>query len=279
MVKHLPLLLSFLALLPKNTVAQCPTVGNTVAVTTTNPFGNGSLANAITCVNTTPNLTTIVFNIPGGGNQLIRPTAPLPTLSKAGASIDGNTQGSTVILDGSLLTAGGTGLTLSGNNISIQGLFIRNFNTPPGIGISILSGNGVDITGNSFAGNRTGISTGTPVQSFVISENTFGLALGGGAQGNTQNAIDIAGAPFGGVVIGNTIANSGGFGVNTLGGNVLISNNSIYCNAVKGIARAGTPPAVPVITAATPQQIRGTAATGTVIEVFVHDPSGCTSAP
>ena len=50
-------------------------VGNTVAVTTTNPFGNGSLANAITCVNTTPNLTTIVFNIPGGGNQLIRPTA------------------------------------------------------------------------------------------------------------------------------------------------------------------------------------------------------------
>ena len=80
--------------------AQCPTVGNTVTVTTTNPTGTGSLANAITCANTTTNITNIVFNIPGAGSKLIRPTSALPTLSKAGASIDGNTQGSTVILDG-----------------------------------------------------------------------------------------------------------------------------------------------------------------------------------
>lgn len=279
MVKHLPLLLLFLAFLSKNMFAQCPTVGNTVTVTTTNPTGTGSLANAITCANTTTNITNIVFNIPGAGSKLIRPTSALPTLSKAGASIDGNTQGSTVILDGSLLTAGGSGLTLSGNNISIQGLFIRNFNTPSGNGISILSGNGADISGNRISGNRNGLTTGTPVQTFTISENTFGLDLNGAAQANTQNALNIAGAPTGGVIIGNTIANSGASGVSTLGGNMLISNNSIYCNATKGITRTGTTPAVPVITRATTQQIRGTAAAGRVIEIFVHNVSGCTGAP
>lgn len=279
MVKHLPLLLLFLAFLPKNTVAQCPTVGNTVTVTTTNPTGNGSLANAITCANTTANITNIVFNIPGAGSKLIRPTSALPTLSKAGASIDGNTQGNTVILDGSLLSAGGSGLTLSGNNISIQGLFIRNFNTPSGNGISILAGNGADISGNRISGNRTGLTTGTPVQTFTISNNIFGLDLNGGAQANTQNALNIVGAPTGGAIVGNTIANSGASGISTLGGTILISDNSIYCNTTKGITRTGTFPAVPVITRATTQQIRGTAAAGRVIEIYVHNVSGCTGVP
>lgn len=279
MVKHLPLLCLLGVFLSPKATAQCPTTGNTVTVTNINASGAGSLANAITCVNNNAPLLNIVFNISGAGTKIIRPTATLPSITKAGASIDGNTQGSTVILDGSLLTATGNGLVLAANNISIEGLYIRNFSTPSGIAISVVSGNGALISGNTIAGNRTGISTGTPVQSFLITDNTFGLDPAGATVGNTSNAINIGGLPTGGVITGNTIANSSASGINVIGGTVLISNNSIYCNTTEGITRGGTPPAVPVITRANTQQIRGTAASGRTIEVFAHSSAGCSSAP
>ena len=73
--------------------AQCPTSGNTVTVTTTASSGVGSLADAINCANTRPAVVNIAFNIPGPALKIIQPTSALPTLSKAGATIDGNLAG------------------------------------------------------------------------------------------------------------------------------------------------------------------------------------------
>lgn len=279
----MPRLLIFFLLLcffcEKNLLAQCPVTGDSVSVVTTVPTGVGSLTNAINCANSASNITRIVFHIPGAGTKVIQPTSSLPALTKAGAWVDGFSQVSTVILDGALISVAGNGLTLAGNDITVQGLFIRNFSTPGSSGILMNSTSGTEITSNRISGNRVGITTSSLVQSFSINNNIFGLTLTGGAQGNTTNALNLAGGASAGTITSNTIANTGGVGINILGGTILISDNSIYCNLGGGITRSGAPPAAPIITDASTQEIRGTAAVGRVIEVFSHSTTGCTTAP
>lgn len=271
--------LCLLAFGPALLVAQTCAVGSTVTVTNTNNSGTGSLRFAIDCANTTPSVVNISFNIPGTGDKIIRPTTPLSALNKANATIDGSTQPvGNIILDGSLLTATGNGLTLNGNGITVKRLFIRNFNTPTGVGIVVNATTGTIIDENFLAGNSTAISTTTPVQTFTISQNILGISLTGSAQGNTNTAINIQGNPSGGSIIGNTIANTTGPGINIVGGTVLISSNAIYCNTNAGIIRPNIP-APPVITLANTQRVRGTAAAGRVIQVFLHSTVGCTAAP
>jgi len=278
----LRLSLLFLPLLffsKKNLWAQCP-AANPVTVTNTNNVGGGSLNWAIGCINTTPALTTIEFNLPGA--TVITPTAaaPLPNITKANALIDGLSQPSgTVIIDGSSSTGNGLTVNAAGGNVSIRGLHIRDFTgTGGGTGIALFNGNGHTLSENRLTNNRVGISTATAITSFTITENILGLTAAGGASGNTAQGMNIASVPTAGVVLGNTIAHSGSAGINIAGGTVLISNNSIYCNLAGGIVRSGGP-AAPVITSANTQRIRGTAAVGRVIQVFSHSITGCTAAP
>ena len=261
---------------------QCPT-SNPVMVTNANNVGGGSLNWAIACVNNTPALTTIQFNISGA--SIISPTAaaPLPNITKANALIDGLTQPSgDLIIDGSVASSSANGLTIaaSGGNVTIRGIHIRDFNSTAGggTGIAINVGNNCDLTDNRLTNNRIGIATSTLITLLNISNNIIGVTASGGASGHSAQGINIGGAPTNGSITGNTIANSSGAGINVTGGTVFISNNSIYCNLGGGITRSGGPVA-PVITSANTQRIRGTAAAGRVIEVFSHSITGCTAAP
>ena len=268
-----PLLLLWLA--SSIAGAQCP-MNDPVMVINTANTGNGSLRWAIDCVNSVPALHTIEFAISGPLLKIIQPTSALPNVSKAGALIDGTTQ--SVILDGSS-TAGANGLTLVGNNITVQSLYVRSFSgAAGGHGIVISNGNGSVIQNNRLANNRVGIGSGSSAFSFTITGNIIGLNNAGNAFPNTEAGISILGNPTNSEISNNEIAYNTGQGINTLAGNVLISNNSIYCNTGDGIQRTAAP-AIPVITSASTQLVRGLAAAGRVIEVFVYSTVGCAATP
>lgn len=293
MTTKLKITLLLLLAVSSQAFAQCP-VANPVTVNNTGDMGFGTLRWAITCVNSMPALTLIEFNIPG--STVIQPASPLPTLTKANALVDGNTQA--VIIDGST-ASGSNGLSISGNNITVQGLTIRDFtgSTSNGIavnggtgstiqnnttynnrtGIAILNGNGHTVQSNTSYSNQIGITTFSNAFTFTISNNTVGLDSGNPA-GNSSFGIHIQGTPTAGIVTGNTIAHNIGAGVNLLaGGTVLISENSIYCNVAKGINRM-IGPAIPLNIKATTQKISGTAVAGQLIEVFEHSTAGCSGA-
>ncbi len=268
-----PLLL--LLLVCSRICAQCP-MNDPVMVINTGNTGNGSLRWAIDCVNTVPALHTIEFAIPGPLLKIIQPTSALPNISKTGALIDGTTQ--SVILDGSS-TSGVDGLTLVGNNITVQSLYVRNFNGAAGDqGILISNGTGSVIQNNRLANNRVGIGSSSSALSFTISGNIIGLNGAGNSFPNTEAGISILGNPTSSEISNNEIAYNTGPGINTLAGNVHISNNNIYCNTGDGIQRTAAP-AIPNITGASTQLVRGLAAAGRVIEVFVYSTAGCAATP
>lgn len=259
-------------LAPAAVRAQCPTSGSTVQVT--NNFGNnvnGSLSWAVDCLNSIPSLTTVTFNIPG--STLIQPSS-MPNVGKAGALIDGNSQ-SGIIIDGSSpVGAPANCFTLTAANITVQGLTIRNFTAPAGGNAIQVIGNNPTIRENTLVSNRTGVTTTSSVFSFNITNNVIGES----GAGNTVGGVSIQGNPSAGVVSFNQIAHNGGAGISIIGGTVRIQENSIYCNTTAGIARP-TPPAIPVITQANTQQIRGTATANALVEVFIHSTAGCAGAP
>src|SRR5215218_6853479 len=98
-------------------------------VTTTDDAGPGSLRQAITSANSAAGGDVIEFNIPGGGQKIIRPASPLPDVSDPvdinGRSQPGAASGDILIeLDGSaaggstsglFITVGATTLTDAGN--------------------------------------------------------------------------------------------------------------------------------------------------------------------
>ncbi len=271
-------ILPFIALLAlaSSLMAQCP---NGTVVTVTNNAGNnvnGSFAWALGCLsNPGFNLTTVRFNINGATE--IQPSAAAPlNVNKAGATIEGANLGSggPIVIDGgNPAGAPNNGLTIIGNNISVSDLTIRNFSA--GNGILINANNGASVQSNTVTSNRVGIATNTTAQAYTIDGNT----VGGSGNGNTAGGISLAGNPTAAIVSNNEIAHNGSAGISIIGGTVLITNNSIYCNTTSGIARS-QPPNKPVITLATTQLVRGTATVGgSIIEVFIHSTAGCSGAP
>lgn len=266
-------------------VAQvaCPTANPITVNRTTGGTGvSGSLPWAINCLNNVTTLTTIQFNITGAGPHIIQPitSAPLPTVTKANAHIDGSTDN--IIIDGSLGQS--QGLVLASSNIRVNGLTLRNFATtafPNGLTLS--TGNGHDISSCQIFDNLVGISVARSVGSFTISNNSVGVDKSGNNLSNTNSGIDVAafagttGVPTG-TISSNTIAySSNGIQVGT-GRNVIISRNSIFCNSKSGLVRLATI-AIPSITNATTTRITGTAPASSTVEVFRSDNTGCANAP
>jgi len=253
-------------------LAQCPTSGNTVQVINNSGTNvQGSLTWALTCLNSQPNLTTVTFNIPG--STIIQPNT-LPNIGKAGALIDGNSQAGIVVDGASPAGAPTNCFVITAPNVSIRGLTIRNFTNASGGNAILANGNNPTIQDNTIVSNRTGITTGSSVFAFNISDNVIGTS----GTGNTTNGIAIQGSPTAGVVAANEIAHNGASGITIIGGTVRITQNSIYCNPTSGITRP-VPPALPVITQANTSQIQGTAPPNAVVEVFVHSTAGCAGAP
>src|SRR5262249_17853110 len=122
---------------------------------------------------------TISFNIPGSGVHTITPHGALPPITDP-VTIDGYTQAGAspntsaanapnnavllVQLSGADAHFGDSGLTISTNDSTVQGLIINRFT---GAGISITDGGqrnhiagnfiGTDATGTTAAGNASGV--------------------------------------------------------------------------------------------------------------------------
>ncbi len=272
---------AFLLLTVQLATAQCPTFGTTVVVTNTSSSAltPNSFAWAINCINNTTPLTTITFNIPAAGVNTINLTTALPGVTKPNALIDG-TAIESVIVDGTSVGAAGpvSGLVLIGSGITVRGIEIRNFTNggTGGYGIRMQGATNYNIADNRLYGNRIGIGTTTTTLNVNITGNTIGLDGSGLPDGNTEGGILFPTTVANINVSNNTIAHNGAGITIPTGSTVLVSENSMYCNAGQGIARTDGP-AVPVITSASTQVIKGTATGGHLVEVFEYDPSGCGS--
>ena len=141
-------------------------LGPVFTVTNTNDSGPGSLREAITNANRSPNGADperIVFDIPGLGPHTIRPLSPLPLITDP-VVIDGTTQRGylqtpMVELDGSLAGPWVDGLVITSGGSTIRGLVINRFQRD-GIFLTTHGGNvvegcyvGTDLTGRVAAGN------------------------------------------------------------------------------------------------------------------------------
>jgi hypothetical protein len=127
-----------------------------ITVTTTADSGLGSLRDAINNANANPPGSTINFAIPindpgyNSGIWTIKPASVLPDITADSVTI--NAVGKHIKLDGS--SAGNTeGLVLRGNNSSVQGLDIENFEAA---GV-LVEGTGNKLIGDTIVGNGKGV--------------------------------------------------------------------------------------------------------------------------
>lgn len=195
-----------------------------VTVANTNDSGAGSLRDAIDRVND-PSLTkdVILFNIPGGGRQVITPVTDLPALT-APVTIDGYSQpGATqatananavlnVVIDAAALSRGLEVLT---DDSLITGLVIRD--------ASVGVGTGVRIEGdrNVVAGNYIGVT-----------------ANGEQAAGNSGYGVDVRGEDN--VVGGSTVGDRNVISANALHGVMLVGDGNIVSGNRVGTDDDGT---------------------------------------
>ena len=242
--------------------------GLTYTVINTNDSGPGSLRDAITNANATITAgDTIAFNIPGVGEQIIKPLTPLPAIIDP-VRIDGYTQPGSVTnssttgfngtvlirLEASAAGAGADGLTLAAGNSTVRGLMITRC---PGDGLD-LSGFGNNIiTGCIIGLDSAGADFGNTNNGIVItacSSNTIGgtavadrnVISGNGSSGTTADGIEITGAASAGNrILGNLIgtaldgstsrANLGsGILLTTAVGTVIGANTGEVRNVVSG---------------------------------------------
>ncbi len=284
-LKHLFLLLITCFLFQQTSQAQCGTVvGDTVYVTSAFNVA-GSLRNAINCVNNTANsIRFIHFNINNPGVITIQPTgaAPLPAITKPNVVIDARTQpgwylGKIVI--SANLAGNVDGLVLSASNVSVYGLTFSGFTNANRGGV-LLAGNNALLAQNAFIGNRYGIQTASP-SSFTARDNFIGVdPVTLAANGNLAGGINILSSVGTFVITDNTIANNP-LGIFAASGAVqlLASENSIYCNGTNGIERSGFTVSGFALTTATTSAISGTGPNGALVEVFIHDDTGCQANP
>lgn len=276
-----------LLLLSGMLTAQCvnvTVVGNTAFVTSNANSGAGSLRAAILCLNAPlSGVTNINFSVPGAGDVIISPNLvfPLPAITKNNAVIDARTQpGWTlgkVIIDGS--NANSHGLSISANNCSVYGLFIRNFTTAAtGAGIHLASGTNNLVEENALSGNRIGLFANSGSISFTATNNSIGINPGNGAaMGNNSQGIFIINSSSGDYIVSNNTIAFNSVGVYTASPlvNALITQNSMYCNALGGIDRGGFSVTPFSINAASTLQVSGQGPSGAVIELFISDESSC----
>jgi titin len=202
-------------------------------VTNTGDNGPGTLRRAINTANTMSGLVTIDFAIGASGtSRTIALTEALPTIT-ATVLIDGTSQGGSgyngaplIVLDGTRAGAGASGLQLTGNNSTIQGLSIQNF-AQDGI---LLSDNA---TGNTIGGTTT--ATGNVISNNgndgieLVNKGTTNNLIEGNSIGT--NAAGTAAAPnkADGILIRTGASN------NTVGGTASGAGNVISGNGNHGV--------------------------------------------
>ncbi len=137
-----------------NPVDPCNTC--TAVVTQTGDSGQGSLREAIDCVNADPVLDMITFNIPGAGPHIINPLSQLPFIVDADVVIDGTTQPGwtmgNIVIDAAGLT-GAWGLVALADGFELYGMKVQGFDNG---GIGFISNNAIigEVNkGNVLAGN------------------------------------------------------------------------------------------------------------------------------
>ena len=268
-----PLVLLLIAFVGVNAAAAA-----TFTVINTDDSGVGLLRQAITDANGTAGADTILFDIPGAGQQTITPLSNLPTITET-VIIDGGNSG--VATNRVELTGAGTvgtGLSLS----SISGCEIRNLVINGFVSTEILF---INVTSSSLHGNLLGLNpAGTAIvpgsgigidmfgpSSIVIGGTTAldrnvissvterGIIIGSGSatvQGNfiglDASGVAPVGAPTLGIEVDNGSATIGG--TNPGEGNVIV--------AFTGIVFGGNP-ALAHSSGTVQGNFIGTAATGT----------------
>jgi CSLREA domain-containing protein len=209
-------------------LASCGGGSTTFTVNSTNDIYDGacdlthcSLREAIIKAITTPGVSTIKFNIGGGGAQTIHPTSALPAITIP-MIIDGTTQPGYVSaplieIDGSTAGAGAVdGIRLEGGGSTVKGLVINRF-----------SGNGIRIV--APGGNK-------------IYSNYIGTDVTGSiAMGNQQNGILIDGD--GNHIGGDSITQGNVISANQQDGVLVASGGKDYVQGnLIGLNAAGTAP-------------------------------------
>ena len=134
------------------------------------------------------------------------------------------------------------------------------------------------LDGSSVPAGAAGISivnaNNCEIWGLTIQNFTDGISLTGNSDFNI----------IGGAGKENDINNNSQYGIynSSASGNNLFSQNSIYCNAVKGIEIAGSGNGgitAPVITVPDITGLDGTAPPNATIEIYINDTTGCPAAP
>jgi plastocyanin len=201
-------------------------------VTNTNDSGAGSLRQAILDLNADPDLTTITFNIPGGGVHTIIPLSALPVMTHPGV-LDGTSQPGWVAnapvieLDGASAGASAVGLSIQAGNTTVRGLVINRF-AQGGI---VLQSNGNTITGNFIGTNSAGNTS--------LANGGVGILI---PSGESNNTIGGATAAARNVISGNSLygIQIAGLGTNgnTVEGNFIgadVSGVAAIANGADGV--------------------------------------------
>lgn len=241
-------------------------------VVNTTDSGAGSLRQAILDANATPGHGTIVFDIPGLGLHIIRPSSALPTVTEA-VFIDGYTQAGAAVntlssgcnavlrieLDGSLAGADVTALVIIAGNSTVRGLVINRFS---GSGILLGANGGNRIEGNFIGTDVTGSVDLGNAQDGIRIDTLSGNIIGGPTaaarnviSGNGQQGIDIFNST-GNVIQGNYIGtDAAGTAVlgnaldgvilswasgNTIGGTDTLAGNVLSGNGARGLFILGS---------------------------------------
>jgi uncharacterized repeat protein (TIGR01451 family) len=227
----------------------------------------GSLRQAIMDANTNPGADTIIF-MDGTGPQTINLTSPLPAITEA-VTIDGTSQpgfaGSPLIeLNGFVVPAGGSGLSITSGNCTVRALVINRFtdNSGSGGGGIILQTGGNNLLEGNFIGTNVAGTLATANFTGVVISDSSGNTVGGMLpssrnvlSGNIRAGVFLAGASTGNQIQGNFIGtdvtgtaalgnNSGvqfeGVANNTLGGTTAGARNIISKNSVGVLIRLGS---------------------------------------
>jgi uncharacterized repeat protein (TIGR01451 family) len=232
-----------------NAVTLSTDVRSSFTVTNVNNSGPGSLRQALLSVNADKSSTsadTILFRLPNDGNQVIRLSSLLPTITHA-ATIDAtpgspsNPDGTVpIIIDGSGISVSSTSFTQVANlqsiglvplglldvdasGVQVRGLSLRGYDAFSGFGIVL----DTHAAGDTVAGNTIGTNpAGTAVANtnagagiLVLSANhTIGgttAADGNVISGNKLGLYLLGAAATGNTVIGNHI------GTDRAGGTIL----------------------------------------------------------
>lgn len=157
------------------------------------------------------NEDTIEFDISGSGVHTIQPTGGgLPPITSSNTTIDGYSQTGSVEnsgdystcfegtikieIDGSLVDAGNSGITVAADDISMRGLAINRF-SGAGNGVSINSGDDIVVAGNIVGLDTAGaVDRGNGTSGVYVSSSVVDVTIGGS---NPQDRNIISGNSVG----------------------------------------------------------------------------------